>query len=411
MKNLITQVEMKNINILIVGFLLMLGFTACQEDPIVTINPLAETGDMTFKLNEARYAGYTYELLEANNDLDLEALFTSQPDYNFPAAVTYYVETSFSQNMANFVELPTSVQGEKVTLNTKEMNKAFLKLYKGEMPNPTVQKDVFVRLKAIISTAMPTPLDSVTTVKPLYSNVVKLKVLPYFMQDLVGFKEAKKLTYWYVIGLGDGGWKNELAGVGPSVMPLSVVDGNLYDADGNGTYVYTGYIKASQSFKLIRDLGSWDTQWGNNGGDGINNPAKKTPDLEPSNFKVPEDGYYSVKLNSITNVVKIEKIEITPTLNPNMGLVGTINDWGGGGKDIVLLPFQVDNNHSWYTEYTVVAAGEVKFRTNNDWANNWGNNTYPQGLATPGGPNVPIGAGTYIIVFNDVDGFYRFIKK
>lgn len=58
-KLLITQVEMKNINILILGFVLMFGFNACQEDPIVTINPSAETGDMTFQLNQARYTGYT----------------------------------------------------------------------------------------------------------------------------------------------------------------------------------------------------------------------------------------------------------------------------------------------------------------------------------------------------------------
>ena len=30
----------------------MVGFNACQEDELVTINPLAETGELTFKLNQ-----------------------------------------------------------------------------------------------------------------------------------------------------------------------------------------------------------------------------------------------------------------------------------------------------------------------------------------------------------------------
>lgn len=402
---------MKKINLLILGLVLVLGFNSCQEDPIVTINPLAETGDMSFKLNQSRYSNYVYELIEANNDLDMEALYTSQPDYAFTAAVTYYIQVSFNENMTDSVELPSSVQGEKVTINTKEMNKAILQLYGGEMPNPTVEKDVFVRLKAVVSEATRTPLITEPTVKPLFSNVVKLRVNPYFMEDLVSFEAAKKLTYWYIIGLGDGAWNNELAGVGSSVFPLSVIEGNLYDGDGNGTFVYTGYIYADQSFKIIRDLGSWDTQWGNNGSEGITSPVLKNPNQEPSNFKVPEDGYYSVKVNSITNTVQIEKIEIAPTVHPNMGLVGTINDWGGAGADVVLHPFQTENNHAWWAEYTVAAAGEVKFRVNNDWGINFGNSSFPQGLVTAGGSNIPVEAGTYIILFNDVDGFYRFIKK
>lgn len=409
---------MKNINILIFGFLLMVGFNACQEDPIVTINPLAETGDISFQLNETRYSGYTYELLESNNDLDLEALYTSQPDYGFTAAVTYYVQTSFNQNMTDFVELPSSVQGEKVTLNTKEMNRALLQLYKGEMPNPSVQKDVYVRLKAVVSEAKPSPLDSIPTVKPLYSNVVKLKVLPYYMQDLVSYDKAKKLTYWYIIGLGDEKWTNDASGVGASLFPLSVVEGNMYDGDGNGTFVYTGYIKASQGFKVIRTLGSWDVQWGNKGGAGINSPIGKLAagQEEGSDFKVPEDGYYSVKLNSIKNVMTIEKINVTPTQYNKIGLIGAMTDWG---SDIEMKPFQADNNHAWYVEYTFSATSQCKFRANADWGTNWGTPSPDDGdtkysavgLGVQGGKNMVQNAGTYMIIFNDVDGFYTFIKK
>ena len=47
---------MKKINIILSGILFMAGFYACQEDDLVTINPLAETGELTFKLNQPKYA-------------------------------------------------------------------------------------------------------------------------------------------------------------------------------------------------------------------------------------------------------------------------------------------------------------------------------------------------------------------
>ena len=407
---------MKYINRIMLGFLLLLGFSACQEDPIVTINPLAETGKMSFKLNQAKYSNFTYELIESNDGQEMEAVTCQQPDYGFTAAVTYYVQVSFAEDMTDLVELPSSVNGENVSINTKEMNKALLQLYKGAMPKPTVAKDVYIRLRAIVSEATATPLTTSPTVKPLLSNAVKLNVRPYFMEDLVSYDKAKKLVHWYVIGIGDGNWTNDLAGVGASVMPLSVVEGNKYDGEGNGTFVYNGYLKSTQGFKLIRDLGSWDTQWGNNGAEGINNPVAKNPDLEPSNFKVPEDGYYSVTMNSITKTVKIEKLEITPAAYNKIGLIGAMNDWNG---DVEFKPFQTENNHAWYVEYTFASSSQCKIRANGGWDYNWGTKSgfdgdasfSAIGVGTQGGKNMLQEAGTYIVIFNDIDGFYRFIKK
>jgi hypothetical protein len=142
----------------------------------------------------------------------------------------------------------------------------------------------------------------------------------------------------------------------------------------------------------------------------------KTPSLEPANFKVPENGYYTITLNSITNTVTIEKTTITPSLFDNMGLVGTINDWGNT-PDIPMHPFLVDeegnplNNHVWYTEYTFGADADVKFRVDNAWDNDWGGSYFPIGIATKGGPNIPVEAGKYMIIFNDLDGFYTFIQR
>lgn len=409
---------MKKINIILAGILFIAGFYACQEDDLVTINPLAETGELTFQLNKPQYADYIYVLEEVDNDKNMDTLTCAQPDYGFTAAVTYHVQASFHEDMTESVELATPVNGEKIPVNIKDMNRAILTLYSGQMPNPPTVVEVYVRLKAIVSTATPTPLDTIPIVKPVYSNVIKLNILPYFMEDLTSYDKAKNLVFWYIIGLGDKNWTNNPSGLGVSVIPLSVVEGNKYDSEGNGTFTYTGYFTTNDEFKLIRDFESWDTQWGNNGSVGINSPVMKMPNLEPDNFKVPENGYYTITLNSITNTVTIEKTTITPPLFDNMGLVGTINNWGEENTpDIEMYPFLVDeegnplNNHVWYTEYTFGADADVKFRVDNKWDNNWGAAHFPIGIGTNNGPNIPVEAGKYMIIFNDLDGFYTFIQR
>ena len=401
---------MKKINVILLSIFAVLVMQSCQEDPIVTINPKAETGDMSFQLNQTRYSSYTYVLSEANNDLSLEALTCKQPDYGFTAAVKYFVQASFNENMSDSVELETPVNGENVLLNTKEMNKAIMQLYKGELPNPTVAKDIFVRLKAIVSEATPTPLVTEPTVKPLFSNVVKLNVLPYFMEDLVSYDRAKKIKHWYIIGLGDGLWTNSSSGFGASVVPMSVVDGNVYDSDGNGIFRYTGYIENAQGFKIITELGNWNIQWGNEGGKGINKPLFRPYEAAPQgdDFKVPEDGYYTITLNSIKNELTIEKSSVEPTVYQSMGLTGAMPDadWGSG---ISMDAFQTTNNHVWYKEYTYTGNFDTKFRSDGTW---WGNSYFPVGLAsTANAPNIPTTEGTYMVMFNDIDGFYYFFKK
>lgn len=395
---------MKKIIINLISLLLLVGLNACEENEIITINPDAETGEISFQLNQPKFVNYTYVLQEANNDASMDTLKTSQPDYGFTAAVTYYIQASFTEDMANNVELATSVNGESVQINTKDMNKAMLALYKGTMPNPSVAKDVFVRLKAVISEATLTPLDSVPTVKPLYSNAVKLNVMPYFMEDLVSFDKAKKIIPWYVVGLGDGNWTNEVAGIGASLFPMSVAEGNWFDSDGNGKFVFTTYLKADQGFKVIRDPGSWEIQWGNGGGDGINNPVLK----DGSNFQVPSNGFYTITLNSIKEEMKIEKAEISPDLFNSIGVVGAMTDWGNT-PDVSMKPFQTESNHLWYVEYTFAADSECKFRANADWSSAWGGLTFPMGLAA--NDNIKAKAGKYMVLFNDIDGYYYFYKK
>src|SRR5665647_437236 len=143
---------MKKINILFIVLLSIIGFTSCEDTKDPIINSAAINGSLSFKLNQPQYSNYLLE--DASSTKDLDSLTCVQPAYGFTAAVTYSTQVCGDANFATgtFQTLPTTVNGEKVGVNVKEMNKAIISLF-GKLPNPVVTKDVYVRLKAYITDA------------------------------------------------------------------------------------------------------------------------------------------------------------------------------------------------------------------------------------------------------------------
>lgn len=218
---------------------------------------------------------------------------------------------------------------------------------------------------------------------------------------------------WYIVG-SMGGWTNNVDAIGSSLIPLSVVEGYKYDDAGNGEFTYTGYFKAADEFILIDVPGSWANKWANDGGKGINKPVKGSGE----NFKVPEDGYYKIVLNTINNTCTITSITITPTTYTKMGMIGAFNGWADG--------FEMDlntssNGHLWYKTVTFATDGNFLFRADSDWGKKFGAPS-PNGNGDPlyqpvglgvraGGADILQKAGTYVMVINDIDGCYYAIKK
>lgn len=58
----------------------------------------------------------------------------------------------------------------------------------------------------------------------------------------------------YLVGscIGDGSWDNTNASVGVSLVPMSVMSGAEYNAQGEGSLVFNGYFVADGiGFKII----------------------------------------------------------------------------------------------------------------------------------------------------------------
>ncbi|MCD6202313.1 MAG: RagB/SusD family nutrient uptake outer membrane protein [Bacteroidales bacterium] len=141
--------------------------------------------------------------------------------------------------------------------------------------------------------------------------------------------------------------------------------GYLYFADANTEFKFSYYP-------------NWDYNFGDNGADG-------TLDQNGDNIVVPEAGYYKIDVDTTTRIYSVVK-----------------TDWGVIG-DATADQWDSDQNMTYdpatglWTVVLELNTGEIKFRANDDWALNYGDND-ADGILEEGGSNISIPeAGKYKI--------------
>lgn len=393
------------------------ALTSCKDDN--ESNPTL-TQPTTFVLNEIAVKG--------NVDLEKSttvSLSWSQPtpynNFNTAMVPTYTVEVSptgsynkaFDANAedntgADFFALDeTYTSGQNVEVNTQTLNRSLLQLLGWtETTVPTTQQVSF-RVKSAIRDA------AFNEYKTIYSNVVSLTTVPYYVE----LKPADP-EIWWLIGadIADGSWGGD---IGKCVIPMQTIDGAEYDKKtGGGEIQWIGYLGGS-GFKL---RGALDDSWANQIGQNDDGYVKN--DGGSGNITVAEAGIYKVTLNTTelakagdkenTTALKVEKYDSTPTVFSGMAISGSFNDWGDTEMSACSTGWE---NHDWYITYEFAAGDEVKIKETGSWDFNKGGtlNTYSNGMYVYGesnGPNlVIVESGTYTILFNDITGYIRFIKQ
>ncbi|MBL7818949.1 MAG: SusE domain-containing protein [Saprospiraceae bacterium] len=83
------------------------------------------------------------------------------------------------------------------------------------------------------------------------------------------------------------------------------------------------------------------------------------------------------------------------------GVVGSATPGGWNGPDMPMYKTAVTNE---LVAYVTLIAGDIKFRTNNDWTTNLGGSN---GTLSAGGANIAVTAGTYKITMNPVALTYK----
>ncbi len=316
-------------------------FTACEDDSKEAVlgtgsAPVLENTDSTLYT-------FTEKALE-----DTFNIFSWQAvKFDVPVAVNYTLQMDLADsNFANAITLmETTETSAEILIET--INNALLKWEYTSKDTAKLEARVTARL--------------INEARVLESNVIEFGVIPFKSETVV--IEYPKI---FVPGSHQG-W-------GPD-KPDAPFVASLNSDDKFEGYVY---FSAGDEFKFT-DGPSWDLNWGDDGADG-------TLDPNGANIKADVEGMYRLKVDK--NALTYTK-ELT-----NWGLIGDATPGGwGADTDLVyedgLLKVTLD-----------LTAGEIKFRANDDWALNLGDND-ADGSLEEGGANIAVAdPGNYTVVLD-----------
>ena len=286
-------------------------------------------------------------------------------------------DTTYSPEYTIYLNGEPFVLGLDGTMDAAELSNFVVSLY-GKAPEPRV-----------LSAQVKTVMSNGNTATTIMSEPFEITVIPapIAVPDL-----------WYLVGscIGDGSWGNDPANVGTALIPMYT------EAEDFSVLTYAGYFPAGQGFKIIHKPGNWDEQWGM-GADGY---VKN--DGGSGNIEMAADGYYMITYDMNTETLTVEPYTGPVGVYSTMGMPGGYQDWDPSGT--LMTPMStVTENHDWMSVMTFEENTELKFAGNGGWAVNWGGPTFPVGVGVQNGANIPVEAGSYRIVFNDILGKYYFI--
>jgi starch-binding outer membrane protein SusE/F len=207
-----------------------------------------------------------------------------------------------------------------------------------------------------------------------------------------------------------------------SVVPAASTSDVVLTKDGEGSDALTinwpepdyGF-DASPTYMIYMYNESGDSLALNNGG--ASSKTFKTEELNkyllnlefepgveaPLKFKV--ESKLTPTRSIISSVIDVTATAYTSflDLSTTWGVVGSgYNNWGAFPD----APFFTSSTPNVIVSYVTLVNGEIKFRENNDWANNYGDDG-GDGTLEAGGANISVTAGTYKISFNTADKTYE----
>lgn len=304
---------------------------------------------------------------EENLNQEFEEFQWERTNYGINLSTDYALEIDKSEDFDDPRVLATSTS-DKVTVTNERLNNVML-----SMGLPAFEEStVYMRLRSAIN-----GYES----EPLYSNVVTREVTTFQSSECGNF-----CTVGIIGSATPGGWDVD--------SDLRLADPERVD---KSTWTTIVYLTAGDEVKF-RANDAWDVNWGDTGF------PTGTGTADGPNIPIPTSGFYKVVFNDETGDYTFT-LQNTPVYN-TIGIIGSAT--AGGWDADTDLTQDPDDPHVW-TGTVTLTEGEVKFRADDDWADNWGSDTYPSGYGVGGGPNIPVPAGTFAVRFNDATGYYAFM--
>lgn len=296
-------------------------------------------------------------LLQPNANNNAGTFSWSAADFGFKAAVTYTIQfckagTNFATSSSTEVNMGALLSR---TFTVKEFNAKMLDI----MPFG-IATGVHARVKADVGSG----------VAPLYSNVItNMMVTAYQDVIIYGFPQALWIAGNYQ------GWN---PGTAPKIVDKS--------ATGTVGSNYEGYINftdgAPHDFKMVKGNNWGAGDFGSAGGNNLQN-------FGPNLTMVGAAGVFLVKANT-------QNMTWSYTRIATWGIIGSavpVTGWGSS----VPMTFSAATG-SWTITTNLLGGQELKFRANNDWAINMGDDAPRDNKPDYNGGNIPIAAdGNYTI--------------
>ena len=285
-------------------------------------------------------------LSDDNGANEILTLTWSDPDYGFDAAALYSVQMDVQGGDFSNPQIISVGSSLEKTFTVEELNAKLLSL----SMTPAEEGVAIFRIKATLS-----------EYQEIFSNTVNLNVTPY--SSLLDLS-----TNLGVVGSATpGGWGNE-----------NIPDLKFYTTAT--TDVYVAYVTLRNGEIKFRNNNDWSENWGDDGNDG-------TLDSYGANIPV-SAGTYKIEVNFSSMTYTMEAY--------SWGLVGsaTPNQWNGPDLMLHYNSFQDD----WRAVVTL-GEGEVKFRFNNDWGLNYGDDG-ADGSMEANGANISVSSGHYLVSMN-----------
>ena len=263
----------------------------------------------------------------------------TDPDFGYNAGAEYKIIFTAGEKSAT---IAAGTNLSKV-FETVQLNKLLLNLgLKGNTP-----AEVSVQVQIVLSAYHSLSSNSTSFMATAYEDKLDLS------------------TIWGVVGSATvNGWD------GPDMPFYSTT---LAD-------VLVAYVTLSTGEIKFRSNNSWTLNYGDTGLDG---------NLEEGGDNIPViAGTYKITFNLSTLKYTIEAY--------SWGLVGdaTTNGWDGPDMRMVY-----DSYSDTWKAIVTLKAGEMKFRFNNDWGLNYGDDG-ADGTLENGGANIPVTAGNYLVTLD-----------
>lgn len=322
-------------------FLALIGllFAACEDDEV---GPVAKVNSVPVITSPS--AGTSVVLTEDNADQVVAEFTWTAADFGFDAATSYALQADVAGgDFSAPISLGTANSTQITNLTVEELN---TKLLANDFPGET-EADLQLRVVATVNSA----------VAPAISETVSMKVTPYTVIIIYpqlqvpgsyqGWDPANNNTVIY------------------SLKSDGKYEGYVFMPDPNAAFKYT-------------DGPSWDTNWGDTDADGTLDPGG-------TDIFVAEAGGYklNVDLNSLTHTNE----------KADWGLIGDATPTGWDSDTDMTF----DSGKNAWTITIDLVPGVIKFRANDDWALNFGDDGANKILEYGGADIAVEEAGNYTI--------------